>query len=488
MAGGTTIVDRLNKLSGKDATTIAKALENVEEAGVGGAADWNENDPEAKGYIANRPFYEGEELLVKANTDYASPYLNINNQNYELFLKNGVYCLEKYSSSGTIQESWLDNWLNNYDKPVSSSPSYYTVFVFECYLWTGSSIIAIFNDDNQMDKVAIAKRYANPNLSIKDVIEYSNKYVTIIVWFTKDESNNLWRVNCDYLINKKRIDDLVQKHGLESAILNTFKINAGHIQPKFIPIPNEYIPEPFEKGKNSQHTKISNNTGFESYYGDNPNRQCLRIYNGHLQVNNQNIRRTLKKAIGALPNYGGLLIADQSLLSSPFFVHYNLQSDFNPTNCFSAIPLSLSTDLPKNGAMAKELDLFVHQIGEPNISSGANLISRTGYASSGINFNVNGETVLLSPLDSWYFEISEKRRYALIKVDDTFRQYFTLCFGNYDHHNGVPWHIDDTINSGSVITYIFMNCCNQNINANNENVYVSLYDPALLHADSDAIL
>jgi len=36
MAGGTTIVDRLNKLSGKDATTIAKALENVEEAGVGG--------------------------------------------------------------------------------------------------------------------------------------------------------------------------------------------------------------------------------------------------------------------------------------------------------------------------------------------------------------------------------------------------------------------------------------------------------------------
>lgn len=29
MAGGTTIVDRLNKLSGKDATTIAKALENL---------------------------------------------------------------------------------------------------------------------------------------------------------------------------------------------------------------------------------------------------------------------------------------------------------------------------------------------------------------------------------------------------------------------------------------------------------------------------
>lgn len=37
MAGGTTIVDRLNKLSGKDATTIAKALENLEEGGgIGG--------------------------------------------------------------------------------------------------------------------------------------------------------------------------------------------------------------------------------------------------------------------------------------------------------------------------------------------------------------------------------------------------------------------------------------------------------------------
>lgn len=36
MSGGTTIVDRLNKLSGKDATTIAKALENVEETGIGG--------------------------------------------------------------------------------------------------------------------------------------------------------------------------------------------------------------------------------------------------------------------------------------------------------------------------------------------------------------------------------------------------------------------------------------------------------------------
>ena len=36
MAGGTTIVDRLNKLSGKDATTIVKVLENVEEAGIGG--------------------------------------------------------------------------------------------------------------------------------------------------------------------------------------------------------------------------------------------------------------------------------------------------------------------------------------------------------------------------------------------------------------------------------------------------------------------
>lgn len=34
---GTTIVDRLNKLSGKDATTIAKALENLEEGGgIGG--------------------------------------------------------------------------------------------------------------------------------------------------------------------------------------------------------------------------------------------------------------------------------------------------------------------------------------------------------------------------------------------------------------------------------------------------------------------
>ena len=37
MAGGTTIVDRLNKLSGKDATTIAKALQNLEEGGgIGG--------------------------------------------------------------------------------------------------------------------------------------------------------------------------------------------------------------------------------------------------------------------------------------------------------------------------------------------------------------------------------------------------------------------------------------------------------------------
>lgn len=35
--GNTTIVDRLNKLSGKDATTIAKALENLEEGGgIGG--------------------------------------------------------------------------------------------------------------------------------------------------------------------------------------------------------------------------------------------------------------------------------------------------------------------------------------------------------------------------------------------------------------------------------------------------------------------
>lgn len=38
MSGGTTIVDRLNKLSGKDATTIAKALENVEETGIGGGS------------------------------------------------------------------------------------------------------------------------------------------------------------------------------------------------------------------------------------------------------------------------------------------------------------------------------------------------------------------------------------------------------------------------------------------------------------------
>lgn len=37
MAGGTTIVDRLNKLSGKDATTIAKALENLEEGGGSGS-------------------------------------------------------------------------------------------------------------------------------------------------------------------------------------------------------------------------------------------------------------------------------------------------------------------------------------------------------------------------------------------------------------------------------------------------------------------
>ena len=41
MAGGTTIVDRLNKLSGKDATTIAKALENVEETGIGGGGGYS---------------------------------------------------------------------------------------------------------------------------------------------------------------------------------------------------------------------------------------------------------------------------------------------------------------------------------------------------------------------------------------------------------------------------------------------------------------
>lgn len=120
MAGGTTIVDRLNKLSGKDATTIAKALENLEEGGgIGGFEihicasgeydaetkvptieepdsstlylvptteeagdlfdeyiwtgetwerfgagsiniqnpDWNENDPTSVAYIENRPFY-----------------------------------------------------------------------------------------------------------------------------------------------------------------------------------------------------------------------------------------------------------------------------------------------------------------------------------------------------------------------------------------------------------------------------------------------
>ena len=42
MAGGTTIVDRLNKLSGKDATTITKALENVEEAVIGGKPGYDE--------------------------------------------------------------------------------------------------------------------------------------------------------------------------------------------------------------------------------------------------------------------------------------------------------------------------------------------------------------------------------------------------------------------------------------------------------------
>ena len=120
MAGGTTIVDRLNKLSGKDATTIAKALENLEEGGgIGGFEihicasgeydaetkvptieepdsstlylvptteeagdlfdeyiwtgeawerfgagsvniqnpDWNESDPTSAAYIENRPFY-----------------------------------------------------------------------------------------------------------------------------------------------------------------------------------------------------------------------------------------------------------------------------------------------------------------------------------------------------------------------------------------------------------------------------------------------
>ena len=41
MSGGTTIVDRLNKLSGKDATTIAKALENVEETGIGGGGGYS---------------------------------------------------------------------------------------------------------------------------------------------------------------------------------------------------------------------------------------------------------------------------------------------------------------------------------------------------------------------------------------------------------------------------------------------------------------
>lgn len=38
MSGGTTIVDRLNKLSGKDATTISKAVENLEDVIGGGGS------------------------------------------------------------------------------------------------------------------------------------------------------------------------------------------------------------------------------------------------------------------------------------------------------------------------------------------------------------------------------------------------------------------------------------------------------------------
>lgn len=74
MAGGTTIVDRLNKLSGKDATTIPKALEYLEEEGVGGDADWNINDPEAKGYISNRPFYEYDSYDSEEVFDFVEYY------------------------------------------------------------------------------------------------------------------------------------------------------------------------------------------------------------------------------------------------------------------------------------------------------------------------------------------------------------------------------------------------------------------------------
>lgn len=43
MSGGTTIVDRLNKLSGKDATTITKAVENLEDVIGGGGSGSSSN-------------------------------------------------------------------------------------------------------------------------------------------------------------------------------------------------------------------------------------------------------------------------------------------------------------------------------------------------------------------------------------------------------------------------------------------------------------
>lgn len=95
MGRGTTIVDRLNKLSGKDATTIPKALEYLEEEGIGGDVDWNINDPEAKGYISNRPFYEYDDFENEEYWDFAEEFAESSDFSAKTFKKrtneSGIY-------------------------------------------------------------------------------------------------------------------------------------------------------------------------------------------------------------------------------------------------------------------------------------------------------------------------------------------------------------------------------------------------------------